>query len=101
MPIDLTQTVAVVAGAIAGIATIWAVALRSRLRATEDERLRIEAVAVKGREILDASPDGLFLWDHALGGITCSKRLAVLLNLETGTMTAGADPRRMMYAVGW
>ena len=93
MPIDLTQTVAVVAGAIAGIATIWAVALRSRLRATEDERLRIEAVAVKGREILDASPDGLFLWDHALGGITCSKRLAVLLNLEKGTNASYDDIR--------
>ena len=25
----------------------------------------------------------------------------ILMNPETGTMTAGADPRRMMYAVGW
>ena len=25
----------------------------------------------------------------------------ILFNPETGTMTAGADPRRMMYAVGW
>ena len=25
----------------------------------------------------------------------------VLMNPEAGTMTAGADPRRMMYAVGW
>ena len=25
----------------------------------------------------------------------------VLMNPETGTMTAGADPRRMTYAVGW
>jgi len=25
----------------------------------------------------------------------------VLWNPETGTMVAGADPRRMMYAVGW
>ena len=25
----------------------------------------------------------------------------VLMNPETGTMMAGADPRRMMYAVGW
>ena len=98
MPIDLSQidsfqTVAVVAGAIAGIAIIWAVTVRSRLKATEDERLRIEAVAVKGREILDASPDGVFLWDHALGGITCSKRLAVLLNLETGTNASYDDIR--------
>ena len=25
----------------------------------------------------------------------------ILMNPQTGTMTAGADPRRMMYAVGW
>ena len=25
----------------------------------------------------------------------------ILMNPNTGTMTAGADPRRMMYAVGW
>jgi gamma-glutamyltranspeptidase/glutathione hydrolase len=25
----------------------------------------------------------------------------ILMNRKTGTMTAGADPRRMMYAVGW
>jgi len=25
----------------------------------------------------------------------------VLFNLEAGTMTAGADPRRAGYAVGW
>ena len=25
----------------------------------------------------------------------------ILMNLETGTMTAGADPRRTQYAVGW
>ena len=25
----------------------------------------------------------------------------ILMNPNTGTMTAGADPRRMMYAIGW
>ena len=25
----------------------------------------------------------------------------ILRNPETGTMVAGADPRRMMYAIGW
>ncbi len=25
----------------------------------------------------------------------------ILMNRETGTMSAGADPRRMMYAIGW
>ena len=34
--------------------------------------------------------------EYALGNMQ-----AILMNLETGTMTAGADPRRMMYAVGW
>ena len=31
---------------------------------------------------------------------TCSMQ-GILMNLETGTMTAGADPRRTQYAVGW
>ena len=25
----------------------------------------------------------------------------ILRNVETDTMMAGADPRRMMYAIGW
>ena len=45
---------------------------------------RLTAVATRAREILATTPDGLFLWDHILGGITCSRRLAVLLGLEGG-----------------
>jgi gamma-glutamyltranspeptidase/glutathione hydrolase len=33
---------------------------------------------------------------YALGSIQ-----GILMNMETGTMTAGADPRRAAYAVGW
>ena len=32
---------------------------------------------------------------------TIGNMQGILTNLKTGTMTAGADPRRMMYAVGW
>ena len=34
--------------------------------------------------------------EYAIGSMQ-----GILMNLKTGTMTAGADPRRMMYAVGW
>ena len=50
----------------------------------EMETHRLSAVATRAREILATTPDGLFLWDHILGGITCSRRLAVLLGLEGG-----------------
>jgi signal transduction histidine kinase len=38
----------------------------------------------KNHEILAATPDGLYVWDHA-GGEQCSRRLAVLLGLAAGT----------------
>ncbi|MDD9877062.1 MAG: ATP-binding protein [Magnetovibrio sp.] len=66
---------------------------RGRVRDLEEERDRITAVAVRAREILATAPDGLFLWDHILGGITCSRRLAVLLNLEGGTQSRYDDIR--------
>ena len=47
---------------------------RQRLRDVDLERRRLEAVAVKAREMLAAAPDGLFLWDGANGGFTCSRR---------------------------
>ncbi len=77
---------AFLAGALV-VALISLVAIfrqRRRLGETEAERRRLEAVAVKAREMLAANPDGLFLWDHVNGGFTCSRRLAVLLNLESG-----------------
>ncbi len=66
---------------------------RGRLNDVEDERRRLEAVAVKAREMLAAAPDGLFLWDHANGGFTCSRRLAVLLNLSGGILSRYDDIR--------
>jgi gamma-glutamyltranspeptidase/glutathione hydrolase len=37
-----------------------------------------------------------FTRGYALGSVQ-----GILMNLETGTMAAGADPRRVAYAVGW
>ncbi|NQV82363.1 MAG: PAS-domain containing protein, partial [Rhodospirillales bacterium] len=83
----------------AGVALAMVVALgfilhqRKILRETRTERRRLEAVAVKAREILASAPDGLMLWDHANGGFTCSRRLAVLLNLSDGTLSHYDDVR--------
>jgi len=57
------------------------------------ERDVLYAVAQKGREILASAPDGLFLWDHVLGGVTVSRRLAVLLDLKGGTHSRYDDIR--------
>lgn len=64
-----------------------------RLRDAEDERRRLEAVAAKAREMLARAPDGLFLWDGADGGFTCSRRLAVLLDLPAGIHSRYGDVR--------
>jgi len=66
---------------------------RQKLQSVLDENTRLQAVTVKAREILAASPDGLFLWDHGGGGISCSKQLAVLLNLQAGTLSRYDDIR--------
>ncbi|MBT7943937.1 MAG: PAS domain-containing protein [Alphaproteobacteria bacterium] len=83
----------------AGVALAMVVALgvilqlRKNLNDNRTERRRLEAVAVKAREILASAPDGLMLWDHANGGFTCSRRLAVLLNLSDGTLSHYDDVR--------
>lgn len=66
---------------------------RTKRRQLETENQRLFAVAQKGREILAAAPDGLFLWDHVLGGVTVSRRLAVLLGLKAGTQARYDDIR--------
>lgn len=71
--------------AVAALAVI--VFLRQNLKESETERRRLEALALKGKEMLAAAPDGLFLWDHANGGFTCSRRLAVLLSLDDGILS--------------
>jgi signal transduction histidine kinase len=62
--------------------------------ALREERDVLYAVAQKGREILASAPDGLFLWDHVLGGVTVSRRLAVLLGLKDGTHSRYDDIRK-------
>lgn len=86
----------VIAGALglfALVALIGWISQRHRARGAEAEIARLQAVAIKGKEILAAAPDGLFLWDHVLGGIAVSRRLAVLLNLEAGTHSRFDDIR--------
>jgi signal transduction histidine kinase len=65
----------------------------SKHLALGQERDVLYAVAQKGREILASAPDGLFLWDHVLGGVTVSRRLAVLLGLKDGTHSRYDDIR--------
>ena len=55
----------------------------------ENHSLRQESERVG--EILATTPDGLFLWDPALGKEKCSRRLAVLLGLDAGTQSSFAD----------
>ncbi len=91
--LDPDLTVALAAIAIAVIAVISLFMKGRRLDAVDAENQRLEAVAVRAREILATAPDGLFLWDHVLGGITCSRRLAQLLDLEAGTRARYDDIR--------
>ena len=51
---------------------------RRRSKHVEMENRRLTAVAMRAKEILATTPDGLFLWDHIIGGIACSQRLAIL-----------------------
>ena len=83
---ELEPIQAFAAGVLLAAVAVFGLVLRQRklLKNTEAERRRLEAVAVKAREILAAAPDGLMLWDHINGGFTCSRRLAVLLDLSDG-----------------
>jgi|ETNmetMinimDraft_13_1059891.scaffolds.fasta_scaffold00378_3 signal transduction histidine kinase len=80
---------------VLGAATMAPLALWlwRRLRAAEGERRYLAGEAALRREILAAAPDGLFLWDHRDGGETCSRRLAVLLDLAAGTDSRYPDIR--------
>ncbi len=75
------------------ILLITLIILRVRLSRVRVERDRLRGVATRAKEILATSPDGLFLWDHMLGGIACSRRLAVLLDLDAGTEARYDDIR--------
>ncbi|MEK9752626.1 MAG: ATP-binding protein [Rhodospirillaceae bacterium] len=84
---------AIGAAAFAVVLLILYWAQRGRLAQLSAERDRLQGVATRAREILATAPDGIFLWDHVLGGITCSRRLAVLLDLEAGTQASYDDIR--------
>ena len=92
---DIDPLQAFVAGAAVAALVGFVVFMmqRQKLTAVETERQRLEAVALKAKEMLAATPDGLFLWDHANGGFTCSRRLAVLLNLKDGILSRYDDLR--------
>ena len=66
---------------------------RRRSKHLEMENRRLTAVAMRAKEILATTPDGLFLWDHIIGGIACSQRLAILLGLKQGTNARYDDIR--------
>ena len=93
--IELTQ--AFLAGVLLSAVASFGLILwqRNNLKKIEVERRRLEAVAVKAREILANAPDGLMLWDYAngSGGFICSRRLAVLLNLSNGIQSRYDDIR--------
>jgi signal transduction histidine kinase len=58
--------------------------LRKRLSQLEIHNSRLATEAEQYREILAATPDGLFLWTHPNAKEKCSPRLAVLLKLGAG-----------------
>ena len=91
--IDPLQAFAAGAAVAALVGFVVFIMQRQKLTAVEAERQRLEAVALKAKEMLAATPDGLFLWDHANGGFTCSRRLAVLLNLKDGILSRYDDLR--------
>ena len=87
------QLAAIVAGIVAFVMLMLYFGQRGRVSQLRAERDRLQGVATRAREILATAPDGIFLWDHVLGGITCSRRLAVLLDLEAGTQARYDDIR--------
>ena len=63
-----------------------------------DMTVRVErrmAPLVLGR-LLEMGHDAQAVPEYSMGNVQ-----GILRNPETGTMMAGADPRRMMYAIGW
>ncbi len=71
----------------------FAFIMRNRARDARAGQTRAEQRAKRGNDMLAATPDGVFLWDNATGGISCSARLAELLSLEAGTLARYDDVR--------
>ena len=74
-------------GVLAAVIVVLPLALwqHRRLAASRVRGLALEAEVEKGRRMLAAAPDGLYVWDDASGTEHCSRRLAVLLDLASGT----------------
>jgi len=72
-----------------------ALAERRRRRTAEAEAARLEEQRRRLDELLAAAPDGYFHWtldaEGAISGMGCSRRLAVLLGLFSGTESGFAD----------
>lgn len=66
---------------------------RSKAREAEADYKRAESASRRTREILAVAPDGVFLWDHATGGISCSAQLANMLGLSAGSLARYDDIR--------
>ena len=87
-------------GAIVMAAVVFPLILSYSRRLALAERISqdSENEAELAREILAAAPDGLFIWDLRSGGPIareyCSRRLAVLLDLEQGTNSEFRDVLR-------
>ena len=64
---------------------------RRRLVAHRDDRAAVARDADLGRHLLAAAPDGLYLWDDIADRQHCSRRLAVLLDLDKGIESRIAD----------
>ena len=91
---DLLNPVAAAALGALGL-TVPALALvwwqGGRRAAAESLHRRAAEEAESGRQMLEAAPDGLYSWNHVTGREECSRRLAVLLDLATGTKAGFAD----------
>ncbi|MDP6883356.1 MAG: PAS-domain containing protein, partial [Rhodospirillales bacterium] len=75
--------------AVPAVALVW---WQDRRRAAAERAGRLAAEdAETGRQMLAAVPDGRYSWDHAEGRESCSRRLAVLLDLGAGTGAGFAD----------
>jgi PAS domain-containing protein len=62
--------------------------LGKRLSQLELHNSRLVAEAEQNRKILASTTDGLFIWDHQNTNEKCSRRLAVLLELDAGTKSS-------------
>jgi signal transduction histidine kinase len=96
------ETVGYILPGVATVAVVAAIALyinvtgeRRRRRAAESETRLYDDERRRLEEVLAAAPDGYFVWrldaDGAILNMGCSRRLAVLLGLFSGTESGFAD----------